>query len=258
MESQTALVPSSPAPERAAWHVIARRIASVGLLGVAGLCGYIAAEMVPLNTEWIAGWVGLALVCAVGAHAQWNGRPWARGYGLGITVWGLVVSAQACFVLGPHPFTLTGLAGMAALTLLQLLGRGESEPGGRHLLSMALASAAVPCATIYGLAPQHTLLVSGGVLGGALVVLAGAWGVCRGRTWGLLLGLAGSIVMGLTLAQAQTVGWLQHPHPLLPQTKPLALLALGIAGVGLSFLSSAIFLAPMVRFVLRGDDSSAR
>lgn len=215
------------------------------------MCGVIAAGMAPLNTEWIPGFTGLGLIYLVAARAQWTGRSWARGYGLGIAVWGLVANVQASFVLGPGPLLLVAMGVCLGLVVLQLLARGSNEPSGRLLLSMILASAAVPCAVIYGLAPQHTWLVSAGVLGGALLVVSGAWGVCRGRTWGLLVGLGGAILITVTIAEAQHVGWLLHPHPLLPRSNPLALLGLGIAGAVLSFVSTLLFLSPMVRFLLR-------
>lgn len=254
VDSPTALVPQPAAPQTSGsprGERVFRRLAAVLLTGIAAMCGVIAAGMVPLNTEWIPGWIGLTLIYLVAAHAQWTGRRWARGYGLGITLWGLVANVEALLVLGLQPLLLTAVGLCLALVLLQLLGRGRDEPGGRLLLSMMFASAAVPCAMIYGLAPQHTWLVSAGVLGGALLVVSGAWGVCRGRTWGLLVGLAGAISITVTIAKAQHVGWLLHPHPLLPRDNPLALLGLGIAGAGLSFAATLLFVAPMVRFLVR-------
>jgi len=226
-------------------------VAAILLAGGAALCGVIAAGMVPLNTEWIPGWAGLALVFSMAAYAQWTARPWARGYGLGITVWGLAGTVQATFVLGAEPLVLSVVGILAVLVVVQLSARGNDEPGGRHLVSLMLASAAVPCAVIYGLAPQHTWLVSAGVLGGAALVSGGAWGVCRGRTWGLLLGLVGAVLVSVTIARAQHLGWLVHPHPLLPNENPLALLGLGIASAVLSFASALVFVVPMVRFLRR-------
>ncbi len=221
------------------------------LLGIAIAFGVIAAGMAPLNTEWIPAWSALAMTYLVGAHAQWTARPWARGYGLGIAIYCLFSSLQAVLVLGLHPLAMTGATVCALLVVLQLLCRGDDEPAGRHLLSMVLASMAVPCAVVYGLAPQHTWLVTAGVLGGAAVAVSGTWGVCRGRTWGLFASLAGAILITVSLFSAQHAGVLHHPHPILPNTGSLALLAMGIVSATLCFGSALVFLVPIIRFLRR-------
>lgn len=259
MTSSTALTPSPSEPavstdagSRGGLRILSRLIA-LGFAVNTGVCAFIAVGMAPLNTEWIPAWAALTLINLVAVYAHWVGRDWARGYGLGLALWALVCSAQSTFVLGLQPFVTAGMAGMVLLVGLLLLDRREGGPGGRHLVSMVLASAAVPCAVIYGLAPQHTWLVTAGVLGGAGVVVSGAWGVCRGRTWGLLAGLAGAILLSVTVAKAQHAGWLLHPHPILPNSNPLALLGLGITGSVLSLASSLVFLAPIVRFLVRRE-----
>ena len=253
MDPSTALVPTPSDPPEApgAGLRILSRLAALGFMVNVVLCVVVAAGMAPLNTEWIPAWSGLALINLVAVYAHWTGRDWARGYGLGLALWALICTTQSTFVLGLQPLITAGMGGMLLLVAVQLLDRREGGPTGRHLLSMVLASTAVPCAVIYGLAPQHSWQVTAGVLGGALVVVSGAWGVCRGRTWGLLAGLAGAILISVTIAQAQHAGWLLHPHPLLPDSNPIALLGLGIAGAVLSFASTLPFLVPIIRFLRR-------
>jgi hypothetical protein len=233
---------------------VALRLAGLLSAAVAAMSAVIAVSMLPENAEWLRGWLGLAAVYGVAAVGLWRGRPWARWYALGMALWGLVAFVESAVVVGPLPFFAAG--GVVHLLLVGALIFARSAPAaprGRLAFAMVASGAAVPCAALYALAPQQTLAVTLGVLGGALVLAAGTWGICRGRTWGLFAALGGAALVVLTITRgAAVLGWLRHEHFLLPSSNPLALQALGIAAASLAVLAVIPFLWPMARFVLRG------
>lgn len=231
------------------------RVAAAIAAGVAVMVAIIAWGLFPSNSEWIPAWSALGALYAVTAVGLWRLRRWSRWFALGLGLWGLVCFVQSSLVVGTVPLIVAGVAvhaGFVAALLLMPGFDGELRQG-RLAFSMVTASAAVPCAAIYGLAPQNSLGVAAGVLGGALAVAAGAWGVCRGRTWGLLAGIGGALIVAVTVADARHAGWLLHPHPLLPSRNPLALLALGIAAAALALLSTVPFWSAMARVLRRGS-----
>ena len=71
------------------------------------------------------------------------------------------------------------------------------------------------------------------------------------KTWGLLAALFGAGLIAVTIASARQVGWLMHPHPLLPNENPLALLGLGVAAATFAFGAAVPYLGPIVRFLVR-------
>jgi hypothetical protein len=119
---------------------------------------------------------------------------------------------------------------------------------GRQALAIFLAVASVPCAIVYGLAPAQDLTSTLGMLAGALLVLASAAGISRGRTWGLLLAPAGAMAICATVARAPQCGCLVDAHPMLPQAG-LAVMAMGVAAAVLSTLAFVVYIAPIVRFL---------
>lgn len=229
------------------------RLAALAALAVSGCCLVVSAGMWPLNLEWIPGFTALVILYAVAAAGLWSGRGWARYLGLGTALWGLVCFVQATFVIGPQRFALAGIA-LHALMLLFTLVQRPAEGGAvdrRHAFAMTCANAALPCALVYGLAPQHDWLVGAGVIGGAAVVVAACAGLGRGRTWGLFAALFGAVLIAVTTARAPAAGWLVHPHPILPNENPLALLGLGVAASSMAFIAVTPYFGPIVRFLMR-------
>ncbi len=226
------------------------RIAAVATATLAAGSVLVTAGMWPLNAEWMPAFVGLVGLYAVLTYGLWTGRSWSRFTAMGVSIWGLACFLEASIFLGIVPLTLTGLALHALVLIFAGLMRAEAFDR-RHAFALVMASAAVPSALIYGLAPQHDWLTTAGVLGGAGVVVAATAGLGRGKTWGLLAALFGAGLIAVTIAFARHVGWLVHPHPILPNENPLALLGLGVAAATFAFGAAVPYLGPIVRFLVR-------
>jgi len=228
------------------------RLASLTAAVIALGSAVVAATMLPNNTEWIPAWLGLAAVFGAASRGLWQGKGWAHAFALGLSLWGLVCFVESSIVAGICPFFVVGTvlhAGLVGLLLLTWRGWGLH---GRLAFTTAAVGAALPCAALYALAPQQSWTVTLGVLGGALVLAAGTWGICRGRTWGLLAALAGAVGVVLTITEAAALGWLQYDHVFLPSSNPLALQVLGLAAAVLAVAAVAPWLGSMLRFLVRG------
>jgi hypothetical protein len=238
---------SSPAPTS-----ICNTIAALVSAGVGGLSLVVAGGMWPDNLEWAPAFAALAGLYLLAAFGLWRGRGWGRFVGLGVGLWGLACFGETAVVIGVPPWVIAGLALHSLMLVFAGACRAEVVER-RHGFALTMVGAALPCALIYGLAPQHDWLTSAGVLGGAAVVVAATAGLGRGRTWGLLAALAGAVLIATTTAAARPLGWLLHPHPILPNENPLALLGLGIAASILAFAATVPYLGPIVRFLARSE-----
>jgi hypothetical protein len=204
--------------------------------------------MWPENLEWIPGFSFMALVYAVAGMALWRRPAAARWIVFGMAACGLVSSLQSIYVAGPLPLLVGGAAGhlLWSITLLLIRSPGVDR---RMAFSSTMAGASLPCAILYGFAPQQDLGTTIAVVGGALLVAAATVAVGKGKTVGLLLALVGAGVIASTLFQARHLGWIEHPHPFVPTDNPLALLAAGIASLVLCCAAVAPYLIPMLRFL---------
>lgn len=212
------------------------------------VCATIGGLLGPADVEWMPLWGALASVYVVLAAALWREHPAARPVGLALALGGLACSIQGWVVAGPMPLMLWGVVGHGVWTAsLLFVPRRVSRRNG---VAVALAGAAIPCALMYGLAPQQDPWTTVGMLTGAGLVLTSALGVSRGRTWGLLLAPLGAVAVGSTVASSPRCGCLTDGHPLLPEAG-LAITALGVAAAVLATLAFLVYVAPMVRFVRR-------
>lgn len=222
------------------------RIAAGLALVPAGVCASVGALLGPADVGWGPLWGSLAVVYVLVAAALWREHPASRPAGLALALGGLVCSAQGWVVAGPSPLMIGGVAGHALWSMAVLLTPRRLSR--RQASAIFLASASVPCAIIYGLAPQQDLAAMLGMLAGAMLVLGSAVGISRGRTWGLLLAPVGAIAICTTVAGAPQCGCLADAHPMLPQAG-LAVMAMGVAAAVLSTVAFAVYVAPIVRFL---------
>lgn len=239
------------ATDAAAPPSFSSRSAAIAALAVGLASLVVAGGMWPDNLEWAPAFVGLAALYGVTAAGLWSGRRWGRFLGLGLGLWGLTCFVESAVVVGMHGWLGLGLG----LHVLLLAGAAFGRSSGvdrRHGFAMTMAGAALPCALIYGLAPQSELLVAAGVLGGAATLVAATAGLGRGKSWGLLAALAGAGAIAATTAAAPALGWLAHPHPILPNENPLALFGLGVAASTLAVLAVVPYLGPIARFLFAG------
>lgn len=240
---------------------VAAAAAGLSALGASALMTLTGATMSANDAGWRLPWGALGTVYFVTALALARRARWARGFGLGLGMWGVALNLEALFMLSSfgypaEPMTLgakvffgSGLAASMLLTGATAATRAEGQPR-RVLASLVFAAASVPCALVYGLAPQASWLVSAAVLAAASLVAAGSTGIARGKTWGLFASIAGALSLAGTLPFAQELGWLHGPHPFLPTGNPLALHWLGMGAVGLATMSVVPFVGPVIAFLL--------
>jgi hypothetical protein len=236
-------------------------VAGLSALVASALMTLTGATMSAYDAAWRLPWGALGTAYFVTAIALGRRARWARGFGLGLGLWGIALNLEALIMLSSfgypaEPMTLgakaffgAGLAASSLLTLATAAARADGQPR-RVLTSLVFAAASVPCALVYGLAPQASWLVSAAVLAAASLVAAGSTGIARGKTWGLFASIAGAASLAGTLPFTRELGWLHGPHPFLPTGNPLALHWLGMGAVGLASLSVVPFVGPVLAFLL--------
>lgn len=253
---------SNDEAQRASRRSAAAAMASgLSALVASALMTLTGATMSAYDAGWRLPWGALGTAYFVTALALARRARWARGFGLGLGLWGVALNLEALVMLSSfgypaEPMTLgakvffgSGLAASMLLTGATAATRTEGQPR-RVLASLVFAAASVPCALVYGLAPQASWLVSAAVLAAASLVAAGSTGIARGKTWGLFASIAGAVSLAGTLPFARELGWLHGPHPFLPTGNPLALHWLGMGAVGLAAMSVVPFVGPVMAFLL--------
>lgn len=246
----------------------AAAVAGVSALVASSLMTLTGATMSVYDAGWRLPWGALGTAYFVTALALARRARWARGFGLGLGLWGVALNLEALVMLSSfgypaEPMTLgaklffgSGLAASTLLTGATAASRAEGQPR-RVLASLVFAAASVPCALVYGLAPQASWLVSAAVLAAASLVAAGSTGIARGKTWGLFASIAGAVSLAGTLPFTRELGWLHGPHPFLPTGNPLALHWLGMGAVGLAAMSVVPFVGPVIAFLLGKSPASS-
>ncbi|HJL31991.1 MAG TPA: hypothetical protein RMI62_23105 [Polyangiaceae bacterium LLY-WYZ-15_(1-7)] len=238
---------TSAASDDAPPSPLERGAAAVALL-LAGGAGTLTAGMWPDNGVWLPAWIAATAVYVALAWGLWQGRAWARALGLGVALFGLAGWIEAWIVAGTSPTTVA--ASLAHCAFAPLLFWAPRRVGGRHGFALLAAGAALQPALGFALAPAQSGGTMAAVLAGAGLVVLGAIGVARGRTWGLLGALLGAPVLAAAVFYAPSLGFLTAPHPHLP-ANPVMLDLLGALAAGFAALSVAPWVAPMVGF-LRG------
>lgn len=247
---------------------VAAVVAGLSALVASALMTLTGATMSVYDAGWRLPWGALGTLYFVTALALGRRARWARGFGLGLGLWGVALNLEALVMLssfgypaepmslGAKVFFGSGLAASMLLTGATAATRAEGQPR-RVLASLVFAAASVPCALVYGLAPQASWLVSAAVLAAASLVAAGSTGIARGKTWGLFASIAGAFSLAGTLPFARELGWLHGPHPFLPTGNPLALHWLGMGAVGLAAMSVVPFVGPVIAFLLGKSPSTS-
>ena len=147
-----------------------------------------------LHTAWLGvPLLGLAALHAVLAIGVFADKPWARWMGIGVGFY---------WVLGTTMLTETGpdvmawlLAALHAPLPLLLAKADDVHP--RTSVSLLLAGFALPVALSLGLIELAWFSTSWARVAAAVVVVIGAFGLARERTWGLLLlGAGGLLFLG--------------------------------------------------------------
>jgi hypothetical protein len=246
----------------------APKLAASAAVGTAALMFATGATMQTVDAPWRLPWAAMGVAYLVAAWAIRARTVWARGFAIGLGLWGVALNVEALVMLSPYglpaaPMTVgamlffgMGLALQALLTGAALKLR-RADVSTRAVVSLVLASGALPCALIYGLAPQSSWLVSVAVVAAASLVVAGGTGIAKGKTWGLLAQIAGAASLAATLPFASELGWLAGHHPFLPTGNPLALRWLGIGAVMLASGATLPFLGPIVAYLLGRQKKTA-
>lgn len=222
------------------------RIAALMALGPAGVAAAIALQMPASNASWIPAWGAIAVVYVALSVVLWQRRQFARSMALGVCIAGLITSVQGLIVAGGEPILVWGAVGHVLWNTALLRTRANLER--RHEAALACAGAAVPCAVMFGLAPQQEPITTLGVLVGAALVVGSVTGLAKGKTWGLLIAPLASAAVIASVGFATRYGHLSAPHPMLPEN-PIALSALGVSAALLSGMSFGFYLRPLIRFL---------
>ena len=225
------------------------KTASVSAAARAGAAAAITVGRWPANGEWIPAWIAASLLYLCCGLALWRGRDWARAFTLGVAGWGLGACIEGCFALGLGTLTLVAAIGHALLFGLVAILPDGLPP--RHRWSLTLAAAALPCALAYGFAPQQSIFTASVVITGSLMLVAGAAGLARGRTWGLLLAFVAAPAVAASVLVTPSRGILQHAHPILPHRNPVMIDVLGLCAAGLALAALLPFARPIARFLRR-------
>lgn len=232
---------------------------SFAILTVAG--AYLAAGFWPGDPGWaVAGWGGTAVFAAV-AVLLWRGVSWAAPIAMGLAGFSLGLWVESTIALtlwagdsaAANTSFWTCTAAVVASTLASgLLWTIPRTFALRHLAALALAGASTVPAVVFAMAPTQSGGVALAMAIGSLTVLAGAVAVGRGRTWGLFANLAGAAVLAVGVTFAPWLGTVSTAHALLPNCTGFLVDILGITAATLAGLSTAVYAAPLVRFVARG------
>ena len=231
--------------------VLRRVTASVASLCVVAL-GLGVAGFVMGDVGWAPAWGAVTVIYLAIAAGLFADRAWAPALAQGAAIFGVVAFAQSAIVLESlMPAIAVGLGLHVALgALAPFVPDGLSR---RQRWSLRLAGAALTPATLFALAPEQTGTTMATVLGGAALVWLGTLGLARGRTWGLLVALAGAPALAIGVALAPSTSHFVAEHFLV--TRPLAPLMLdalgGAAALG-AILAVVPFVGPILRFVVRG------
>lgn len=220
-----------------------------GLMSGAALA--VTYGLFPHNAGWVPAWCGLALLHGVAAWGLVADKGWARPFAIGLGLFGLGTFTQAMVVLGALPSVLVGLGAYGVG--LGLVAFVQDAFDLRQRLALILASAALVPAAGFALAPEQTGGVMLAVIAGAACMWIGAWGVARGRTWGLLLGLLGAPILGVSVMFAPSTAYFDvGDHFLVSQPlQPLMLDVLGSVATACAALSVAPYAAGIARFLRR-------
>lgn len=226
----------------ARWHRAAGSLA----LAPAVACTAVGALLGPDDVMWAPVWAAAALTYVWIAAALFAQRSHAAPGALGLALGGVAACVQGLVVVGPIPLLVAGLVGHAVWSATLLATPRELAP--RHQLAVALATLALPCAAVYGLAPQQSTETAVWMLGSAATVWTAAVGISRDRTWGLLLAPLGALAVTVTVWSAPSCGCLENAHVLMPRGG----LAVGLIGAAAAVLSAAVFVlyvGPMTRWL---------
>ena len=227
---------------------ITHRIAAGLAIVPAATCTAVGALLGPDDLDWAPVWGALALMFVWVAWSLWSERPHGRAGAAGLAIGGLLACVQGTYVVGLIPLLAFGLFGHAAWTASVLSIPRELDR--RHETAVALATAAIPCAIVYGLGPQQELSTALWMLGGAGAVWVSAIGISRDKTWGLLVAPLAAAVVASTVMLAPRCGCMENPHPMMPQAG-FAVAGLGVAAAVLSAAVFVVYLGPMIRWLRR-------
>ena len=195
----------------------------------------------------IAGVYGLAFFSLVAGYF------WARWYGVGVGLYGVITAAVGMWQIGAEPVLLF-IGGTHLAATVFLWGHAMSEPyDGQadwrrkfHMdessvqrlgRSVIRAGVSLPFILLYAFAPKPdgaSMVVS---LAALVLVAAGLRGLVRMKTWGVLaLGAAGALTLTMVGADVVSHG--------------LSALAIRPAIAGGMLIASAVpFVAPIARFL---------
>jgi len=195
----------------------------------------------------IAGVYGLAFFALVAGYF------WARWFGVGVGLYGVITAAVGMWQIGAEPI-LVFIGGTHLAATVFLWGHAMSEPydgqsGWRarfHMdenavqrlgRSVIRAGVSLPFILLYAFAPKPDAASTALSLGVLVLAAAGLRGLLQLKTWGVLaIGAAGALLVSL-------VGTEVLVHGL-----GAAAIRPALAG-GLLIAAAAPFLAPIARFV---------
>lgn len=208
------------------------------------------------NPTWMSALLLISVIVGTVAVLLDRKVEWARSAALGLTgfvtvIWGQAAAANAIRSDPRWETTLmttaTLFAGSAVVFGMQWVTPRKTAR--RHGAAIALVGASIVPCILFALAPGQPPMVSAAMLLGVIVLAAGAAGLGRGRTWGLLASMVGAGTLAVGVAVAPSLGTLPAGHPWLPNASVVMIDVLGASACALAFAATALYAGPVVRFL---------
>lgn len=217
----------------------------------------LSAAFLPGDPGWAIAGSAAVVVCLAVTAMLWRevpgSGPMAFGVGaLGVGLWTQSLLALGFFAAEPNTVSMT-TAGVCLVVSAATCGASLLIPrtmSWRQTISLALASAAAVPAVVFALVPDQLPAVTAAMGGGAVIMLASTVALAKGKTWGLLANFVGAATIAVGVFYAPWLGKLTATHAMLPNCGGFFIDILGMASASLAALSSALFLGPIVRFLL--------
>ncbi len=202
------------------------------------------------EAAWQFSVLGLAALYLIGVIGWLARRPWAPWYSLGVGALGTIGLIDVFLAHGLTGVVTFGFPLHVCMLVAGLVEGWLQRPrlNLREILSTSLATAALPGALIFGLAPYESSATAVKVLVCSLSLLGSVIGLCRGRAWALLLLPAAAVGLVASVFTSPASVAMEVAHPMFPVNATVNVFGLGLASASLGVAALLPWVPALVRF----------